>query len=219
MSAETVIAIDAMGGDNAPAAMIDGAAIAAMRFPGAKYIFFGDQPLVQSLLAKHAHLASRSVIRHTPDKISSDMKPSQALRQGRNSSMRLALDAVADGEAQCAVSAGNTGALMALAKFALKTLPNIDRPALAGTIPTTRGQSLMMDLGANIECDSENLVQFALMGAILARTVLGIQKPSVGILNVGSEEIKGHEEIRTALNILRERPFPAPHDLDRERGG
>lgn len=208
MSAQSVIAVDAMGGDHAPGSVIEGTAAAAMRLPGANYIFFGEQPLIEPLLGKHPHLKSRSVIRHTAEKISSDLKPSQALRQGRNSSMRLALDAVAAGEAQCAVSAGNTGALMALAKLTLKTLPNIDRPALAATMPTSKGECLMLDLGANVQCDAENLVQFALMGTLLARTVLGVQNPLVGILNVGTEEMKGHEEIRTALNILRERPFP-----------
>jgi phosphate acyltransferase len=147
-------------------------------------------------------------LRHTPDMISSDLKPSLALRQGRNSSMRLAINAVALGEAAAVVSAGNTGALMAMAKFVLKTLPGIDRPAIASMIPTKVGESVMLDLGANVECDAENLVQFALMGAVFCRTVLGIGEPSIGLLNIGTEELKGHDEVRTAASILRARPLP-----------
>jgi glycerol-3-phosphate acyltransferase PlsX len=122
--------------------------------------------------------------------------------------MRLAINAVADGEASCMVSAGNTGALMAMAKFVLRTLPGIDRPAIATMMPTQKGEVVMLDLGANIECDAENLVQFALMGAIFSRTVLGHDNPSIGLLNIGTEELKGHDEVRIAASILRERPIP-----------
>jgi glycerol-3-phosphate acyltransferase PlsX len=122
--------------------------------------------------------------------------------------MRLAIDAVASGEADCVVSAGNTGALMAMAKVVLKTLPGIHRPAIGSFIPTMRGESVMLDLGANIECDAENLVQFAIMGAIFARTVLGIPEPTIGLLNVGAEELKGHEALRTAAERLRSIPLP-----------
>ncbi|HEY9566786.1 MAG TPA: phosphate acyltransferase PlsX, partial [Thalassobaculum sp.] len=130
-------------------------------------------------------------------------KPSAALRAGRGSSMRLAIDLVGTGEADCVVSAGNTGALMAMAKFVLRPVRGIDRPAIAGMFPTLRGESAMLDLGANIDCDATNLVQFAVMGQIFARTVLGLDRPVVGLLNVGSEEQKGHEAIREAATLLR----------------
>ena len=135
--------------------------------------------------------------------ISADAKPSLALRAGRRSSMRLAIDAVAEGRADGVVSAGNTGALMALAKFVLKTLPGIDRPAIASFFPTRRGESVMLDLGANVDCDPDNLVQFAVMGDVFARTVLGLVEPVVGLLNVGSEDLKGNEVVRRASARLR----------------
>ena len=208
MTAAPVIALDAMGGDRAPAIVVDGAALARERHPQSRYIFFGDEALVKPLLDKHAELRKVSELRHAPDVIASDLKPSLALRQGRNSSMRRAIDAVDAGDASSIVSAGNTGALMATAKFVLKTLPGIDRPAIASVVPTKIGESVMLDLGANVECDAENLVQFALMGAIYCRTVHGISSPSIGLLNIGTEEMKGHDEIRAAAAILRERPVP-----------
>ncbi len=208
MTTNTVIALDAMGGDRAPGIVIAGAALARERYPNARFIFFGDEQQVKPLLDKYPVLQASSELRHTPDAISADLKPSLALRQGRNSSMRMALNAVAQGEAACVVSAGNTGALMAMAKFVLKTLPGIDRPAMASMVPTKIGESVMLDLGANVECDAENLVQFALMGSIFCRAVLGITEPTIGLLNIGTEELKGHDEIRTAATILRERPVP-----------
>lgn len=203
-----VIALDAMGGDHAPAIVVDGAALARIRYPQIKFIFFGDEAKIAPLIAKYPDLQACSELRHTTDVVSAEMKPSLALRQGRKSSMRLAINAVDDGEACCVVSAGNTGALMAMAKFVLKTLPGIDRPAIAALIPTEAGESVMLDLGANIECDAENLVQFALMGAIFCNTVLGRSEPTIGLLNIGTEELKGHDEVRIAAAILRERPIP-----------
>lgn len=203
MAMRTVIAVDAMGGDHAPDMTIAGAALARVRHPGIFFKFFGDEARLQPLCDRLPDLRGNYEICHAPEVISSDAKPSQALRQGRQSSMRLMLNAVAAGEAACAVSAGNTGALMALAKFTLKTLPGIDRPAIATILPTQVGESVMLDLGANVECDAENLVQFALMGAIFCRTVLGISQPSIGLLNIGAEEMKGHDELRTAASILR----------------
>jgi glycerol-3-phosphate acyltransferase PlsX len=135
-------------------------------------------------------------------------KPSQALRSGRGSSMRLAIDAVHNGEANAVVSAGNTGALMAMAKFVLKTMPGIDRPAIASFFPTLRSESVMLDLGANVQCDADNLVQFAVMGNVFARTVLGVREPSMGLLNVGSEELKGHDAVKVASGILRQATLP-----------
>jgi glycerol-3-phosphate acyltransferase PlsX len=208
MTAQPVIALDAMGGDGAPDIVVEGAALARIRHPGSRYIFVGDEQKIKPLLEKYPELEKVSELRHAPDVVTADAKPSVALRQGRSSSMRRAIDAVAKGDAHCIVSAGNTGALMATAKFVLKTLPGIDRPAIATVLPTKLGETVMLDLGANLECDAENLVQFALMGAIYCRAVLGINNPSIGLLNIGTEEMKGHDEIRTAAAILRERPIP-----------
>jgi glycerol-3-phosphate acyltransferase PlsX len=203
-----VIALDAMGGDYAPAIVVDGAALAHARIPDIKFIFCGDEAQITPLLAAHPDLLPCSEVRHTVEVISPDMKPSLALRQGRATSMRFAINAVAEGNASSVVSAGNTGALMAMAKFVLRTLPGIDRPAIATVIPSQTGETVMLDLGANIECDAENLVQFALMGAIFCRTVLGRSEPSIGLLNIGTEELKGHDEVRIAASILRDRPIP-----------
>jgi len=192
-----------MGGDLAPDMVVKGAGIALQRFPQVEFLFVGAERRIRPLLEKLPALAEHAKIRHTDDVITGDAKPSTALRQGRNSSMRLALDAVAAGEAHCAVSAGNTGALMAMAKFALKTLPGIDRPAIATFFPTQRGESVMLDLGANVECDAENLVQFALMGEVFARTVLGLSRPTVALLNIGSEELKGNDAVRGAALRLK----------------
>ncbi len=203
MSDGVVIALDAMGGDRAPDMVVKGASIALQRFPQVQFVFYGAEGKLEPLLAKLPRLAQRATVHHTDEVVTGDAKPTVALRTGRRSSMRLAIDAVADGEADCVVSAGNTGALMAMAKFALKTLPGIDRPAMASFFPTRRGESVMLDLGANVECDADNLVQFALMGDVFARTVLGLLQPTVGILNIGSEELKGHEEVRAAAARLR----------------
>jgi glycerol-3-phosphate acyltransferase PlsX len=197
------IAIDTMGGDRAPAMVLKGADIALERYPGARFLLFGDAAQITPLLARLPRLAAAATLHHTDEAVADDAKPSQALRTGRRSSMRLAIDAVADGRADGIVSAGNTGALMAIAKFVLKTLPGIHRPAIATIFPTRRGESVMLDLGANIECDAENLVQFALMGEVFARTVLGLVQPTVGLLNVGSEDLKGNDAVRSAGARLR----------------
>ena len=203
MSDRLVVALDAMGGDKAPKSVVKGAAIARERFPQIQFLLYGVQSRLAPLVERLPILTGCTTIRHTDDFVTGDAKPTTALRQGRQSSMRLALDAVAAGEAQCMVSAGNTGALMAMAKFALKTLPGIDRPAIATFFPTQRGESVMLDLGANVECDAENLVQFALMGEVFARTVLGLARPSVALLNIGSEELKGNDAVRGAALRLR----------------
>jgi glycerol-3-phosphate acyltransferase PlsX len=207
LNASLTIALDAMGGDNAPALVVAGAAIACKRYPKVKYLFFGDERRIAPLLEKRKALKAVSTVRHTEDSVGNDMKLSAALRS-RQSSMRLAIDAVAAGEADCVVSAGNTGPLMALAKMVLKTLPGIHRPAIIASIPTLRGESVMLDFGANIECDAENLVQFAVMGAIFARAVLGMPEPTIGVLNVGEEELKGRETVRGAAEILRSASLP-----------
>ncbi|HVC55116.1 MAG TPA: phosphate acyltransferase PlsX [Stellaceae bacterium] len=203
MNGNITIALDAMGGDRAPAMVLNGADIALERYPGAQFLLFGDEAKIAPLLARLPRLGAAATLYHTDSAVADDAKPSQALRTGRQSSMRLAIDAVADGRADCVVSAGNTGALMAIAKFVLKTLPGIDRPAIATMFPTRGGESVMLDLGANVECDAENLVQFALMGDVFARTVLGLERPTVGLLNVGSEDLKGNDAVRGAGARLR----------------
>lgn len=208
MSQRLTIALDAMGGDHGPEVVVAGAEIARVRHPEVFFLLYGDAEAIQPVLDRNPALKGNVEIRHTPDSVAGDTKPSVALRAGRQSSMRLAIDAVAQGDASCVVSAGNTGALMAMAKFVLKTLPGIDRPAIASTFPTQRGESIMLDLGANAECQPEHLVQFGVMGAIFSRTVLGVRDPSIGVLNIGSEDVKGNEVVRAAAARLREMPLP-----------
>ena len=207
-TASITIALDAMGGDHAPAIVVAGAAIAQGRYPNVKFIFFGDETKIAPLMQRRGALKAASSIRHTDSVVGNDEKPSSALRSGKQSSMRLAIDAVAAGEADCVISAGNTGALMAMAMFVLQRLPGIRRPAIASFLPTLRGETVMLDLGANLECDADDLVQFAMMGAIFARTVLGIPMPTIGLLNVGSEEMKGHEAVKAAAQILKTATLP-----------
>ena len=163
---------------------------------------------LEPLLASQPQLRQSAAVRHTPDAVAGDAKPSTALRQGRNSSMRLAINAVKEGEAAAAVSAGNTGALMAMAKVVLKTLPGIDRPAMASVMPSQRRPVVVLDLGANIECGAEHLFQFAVMGEVYARVMLGVAKPRVALLNVGTEELKGDHVVRGAAAMLRDTPLP-----------
>lgn len=195
-----------MGGDHAPDMVIKGVKIARKRHPDVQFLLYGDEARIAPLLKKK--LRKVCTIRHTPDVVTNEDKPSQAVRQGRNSSMWQAIKAVKNGEAAGVVSAGNTGALMAMAKLILRTLPGVDRPAIATLLPTTRGESVMLDLGANTECAANNLVEFAVMGEVFARTLLGLSRPSVGLLNIGSEELKGTEELRQASAILRENAPP-----------
>ncbi|WND02241.1 phosphate acyltransferase PlsX [Temperatibacter marinus] len=205
MSKSITIAVDAMGGDNAPDIVLEGIALALEQIPNIHILLFGDEKkLKKSVTSEYPSIEKNVTYKHTVDVVSSIDKPSQALRKGRKSSMALAIQSVKAGEAAVAVSAGNTGALMALSKFILRTMPNIDRPALCAPMPTIRGESVMLDLGANIECDANNLVQFAIMGSAYARTVLGLSNPSVGLLNVGVEDLKGKESIREAAEVLKE---------------
>src|SRR6266478_9965291 len=197
-----------MGGDHAPGMVVKGAEIALQRYPDVHFLLFGAEDEVRPLLAKLPQLGKSVTMHHTSEIVADDAKPSLALRTGRQSSMWLAIEAVADGRADGVVSAGNTGALMAIAKFVLKMLPGIDRPAIASFFPTRRGESVMLDLGANVECDEENLVQFALMGDVFARTVLGLVEPTVGLLNVGSEDLKGNDAVRGASARFRETVTP-----------
>lgn len=193
-----------MGGDQAPGIVVAGAEIARERFPHVHFIFFGDEAQITPLLAPLSALRECSEIHHTLAMVQPDDKPGQALRNGRDTSMRLAINAVKEGQAAAVVSAGNTGALMALAKFVLRTLPGIDRPAIASFFPTMRSESVVLDLGANVQCDAGNLVQFAVMGSVFARTVLGIHHPRLGLLNVGSEDMKGHETLKEASLLLKQ---------------
>jgi glycerol-3-phosphate acyltransferase PlsX len=203
LSREIIIALDVMGGDKAPDMVLKGAEIALVRYPELRFLLIGDEDRITVLLKSLPALHGRSSIVHAEDVVGNDAKPSAAVRSGKRSSMRLAIDAVAEGTAECAVSAGNTGALMAMAKVVLKTMPGIDRPAMAQFVPTLRGETVLLDLGANIECDAANLVQFALMGDAFARAVLGLHKPTIGLLNVGSEEQKGNDAVREAHAKLR----------------
>ncbi len=191
-----------MGGDHAPLIVLDGIALAAERHPGARFLLIGDQAQLDVLLATRKRVADCCTVQHAPSAVPSDMKPTMALRQ-RDSSMRLAIDAVAGGQAMGVVSAGNTGALMAMAKIVIKTLPGISRPAMAAIAPSSRGDVVMLDLGANVQCDARNLVEFAVMGDAFARTVLGLPAPTIGLMNVGSEELKGDERVREAAEMLR----------------
>ena len=196
------LAVDAMGGDRAPDVVVQGLAIASERHPSARFLLVGDEARLTPLLSASKRAMAACTVRHTPDAISGDCKPTLALRM-RKASMRLAIDAVASGQAYGVVSAGNTGALLALSKIVLKTLPGIDRPAMAALMPSARGDVVMLDLGANITCDARNLVEFALLGDMFARTVLGLTAPTIGVLNVGSEELKGDDRVRRAADILR----------------
>jgi glycerol-3-phosphate acyltransferase PlsX len=208
VSDRVIIALDAMGGDRAPHVVVDGAALAREREPNVRFLMFGDAAELGPLVDAYPMLAAATTIRHTTERVLAEDKPSTALKQGRNSSMGLAIEAVRKGEASCVVSAGNTGALMAIAKFVLKTLPGIDRPAIATYFPTQKGESCMLDLGANVQCDANNLVQFAVMGEVFARTVLGVEQPTIGLLNIGVEALKGNDEVRKAAEILRNTDLP-----------
>lgn len=202
------IALDGMGGDHAPAIVVEGAALALRETSDLRFLLFGDQTLLRPLLDARPALAAACELRHTAEFVAGDARPSVALRQGRNSSMRLAINAVKAGEASAAVSAGNTGALMGMAMFVLKTLPGIDRPALATAMPTRQKRVIILDLGANVDCDADHLFQFAVMGEVVARTLHGNAKPKVGLLNVGVEEVKGDEVVRKAAAMLRDSHLP-----------
>ncbi len=208
---EIIIALDAMGGDSGVEAVIPGAAIALEEKPHLKFLAFGSETAIKRQLESYPELAKTVTIHHTPHTISSSALPSDALRKGKESSMRLAINAVAEGRASSIVSGGNTGALMAMAKLMLKTLPGIQRPAIASMIPTIRGRSVMLDLGANISCDSENLAQFAILGSVFAKAVMNLPCPTVGLLNVGSEQIKGNDVLRATDGLLRSVSIPGDY--------
>ena len=198
------IAVDAMGGDEGVRVMIEGAALARRRHDRFKFLLVGDEARIKDALAAHPNLRLASEILHAPDVVSGEERPTQALRRAKTTSMGLAINAVKVGEAGAAVSAGNTGALMAMAKLALRTMPGIDRPALSALLPTLGDNDVvMLDLGANTECDARNLVQFAIMGAAYSRIVTGRDNPRVRLLNIGSEETKGTEHLQAAAAQLK----------------
>ncbi len=198
------IAVDAMGGDEGVRVMVEGAALARRRHDRFKFLLVGDEMQIKAALDKHPNLRSASEVLHAEDTIGGEEKPSQALRRAKTTSMGLAVDAVKSGKAGAAVSGGNTGALMAISKIALRTLPGIDRPALAALLPTLGENDLvMLDLGANTECDARNLVEFAVMGAAYSRVVTGRIAPRVRLLNIGTEEIKGTDSLQEAAGVLR----------------
>jgi len=198
------IAIDAMGGDEGVRVMLAGAALAQRRHPASRYLLVGDEARIARTLEVYPGLRDASDVLHAEHVITGDEKPSQALRRARSTSMGMAIDAVKRGQADAVLSAGNTGALMAIAKLALRTIPGIDRPALAAILPTLgRNDVVMLDLGANTECDARNLVQFAIMGAAYSRIACELRLPRVRLLNIGSEETKGTEALRDAAAQLK----------------
>jgi glycerol-3-phosphate acyltransferase PlsX len=200
---KVILALDGMGGDRAPDVVVNGADIARERYPGTTFLLFGDPAKLKPLVDKRKGLAQVLEIVPAEDAVLAEDKPSFALRRRRKSSMWLACEAAGQGRADSVVSAGNTGALLAISMFAMRMLEGADRPALSSFIPTARGESVMLDLGANIECDADNLAQFAVMGSVFAQVLMGLDAPRVGLLNVGSEELKGHEEVRQAAAVLR----------------
>lgn len=198
------IAVDAMGGDEGVRVMVEGAALARRRHERFQFLLVGDEPRIKAALDKHPKLRAAAEILHSDQVITGEDKPSQAVRRAKTTSMGMAIHAVKAGHAGAAVSAGNTGALMAIAKLALRTMPGIDRPALAALLPTLGDNDVvMLDLGANTECNARNLVQFAVMGAAYSRVVTGLAAPRVRLLNIGTEEIKGTDELRDAAATLK----------------
>lgn len=206
MNADTkslVIAVDAMGGDHAPKSVLHGIAKVAAGNSDVSFRVYGNKVAIDTVLQQLPKLKSRVEIFHTDVVIASDEKPSVALRKGKHSSIRLAINAVKEGQAHAMISGGNTGALMAMAKLVLRTIPGVDRPAIASVFPARKGRCVLLDLGANIDCNADNLIQFAIMGHAFARVLLNKEHPTVGLLNVGSEEVKGSDVVKTAAEELR----------------
>jgi len=203
MAGAKTIALDAMGGDHGPAVVVPGAALSLQRHPALSFIFFGKQTEIEAELERYPALKDKAKVVHTDLVVSMDEKPSQALRRGKGSSMWLPLEAVKAGEADAAVSAGNTGALMAIAKLVLRPMPGIERPAIAALWPTISSECIVLDVGANIGATAGQLADYSLMGAAMARAIFHIEKPSVGLLNVGTEEMKGNEEVKAAHAVLK----------------
>ncbi|MDX2202191.1 MAG: phosphate acyltransferase PlsX [Hyphomicrobiaceae bacterium] len=208
MASQRTISLDAMGGDAGPDTVVPGAALALERHPDLRFLMFGRTERVEPLLAQYPALADRTQLVHTDTVVEMQDKPSQAVRRGKASSMWKALDAVKSGNADFTVSAGNTGALMAMAKLVFRTMPGIERPAIAAQWPTVRRPSIVLDLGANVGTSARELCDFAVLGAAMARALLQIDRPSVALLNIGVEEIKGVEEVKQAHAWLKEAELP-----------
>jgi glycerol-3-phosphate acyltransferase PlsX len=205
---DLTVSIDAMGGDAGPGIVVAAVIRSIIRHPGVRYLLHGDEKDLKPLFDKRAKLLPRVDIRHTAERVRMEEKPSSALRRGRNTSMWHAIESVAKKDADVAISAGNTGALMAMSMYQLGVLDGIDRPAIAVLWPTRRGQSVVLDVGANIASDANQLVDFAVMGEAFARAILGLERPTVGILNVGAEDVKGNDAVRGAAHILRSIKLP-----------
>jgi len=198
------LSLDAMGGDHAPGIVLEGVNLARRRHPSVKYLLFGDSGKLKPYLDKNPEVAALCTLHHTDVAITNEDKPSQAVRSGRESSMWKAIQAVKAGEAAGVVSAGNTGALMAMSKLTMRTLPGIDRPAICSMFPNMHGDTVMLDLGANAVCDVRNLVEFAVMGECFAKSMMEQGKPRIGLLNIGSEDRKGTDVLRDAAQVLRD---------------
>ncbi|HEV7959770.1 MAG TPA: phosphate acyltransferase PlsX [Rhizomicrobium sp.] len=203
MARELTVSVDAMGGDAGPGIVITALQRVLQRHPGVNFILAGDEAVLTGLLARHVKLKNRVSVRHAPDRVAMEDKPSHVLRRGRETSMWRAIEAVKNGEAEVAVSAGNTGALMAMSMFQLGVIEGISRPAIASIWPTLRGQTVVLDCGANVSATAEQLVDFAIMGEAFAHAILGLDRPSVGLLNVGTEEQKGNDAVKGAAEMLR----------------
>jgi phosphate acyltransferase len=197
------LAVDAMGGDHGPSVTIPASINALSKYDQLHIILVGDKKLIQTELQKNKYTNTRLSIQHASEVVEMDESPQSALKNKKDSSMRVAINLIKEEKAQACVSAGNTGALMATARYVLKMLPGIDRPAIASSLPSQKGTTYMLDLGANTDCTAENLLQFAVMGAMLVSSVTGNPKPSVGLLNIGSEDMKGNEVVRQAGELLR----------------
>ncbi|WP_430012749.1 phosphate acyltransferase PlsX [Metapseudomonas otitidis] len=200
----SVIAIDAMGGDFGPRCIVPASIVCLAEFPSLHLVLVGQAPVLEELIARESGVDRRRLsVEHAAEVVAMDERPSQALRSKPDSSMRVALDLVRAGRAHACVSAGNTGALMALSRYVLKTLPGIDRPAMVTAIPTARGHCHLLDLGANVDCSAEHLYQFAVMGSVAAEA-LGLRSPRVALLNVGTEDIKGNQQVKLAASLLQQ---------------
>lgn len=208
MGLNRTIAIDAMGGDFGPDVVIEGASISRVRHPNLDYLFFGDETQIRDALQKYDNLTTGVQVHHTDKVVASHEKPGQAMRRGKGTSMWMAIDAVRNGEARVAVSAGNTGALMAMSKLILRPMAGIERPAIAALWPTVHSECIVLDVGANIGASSQQLADYALMGAAMARTLFHVERPTVGLLNVGVEDIKGDEVVKEAHAMLKDIDLP-----------
>lgn len=193
-----------MGGDHGPQTILPALAAVAERRKDIRFLIFGREEAIRPVLEKHPSIGAVSQVTHCEVAVRMDEKPSQALRNGRwKSSMWRAIEAVKSGDADACVSAGNTGALMAMSKFCLRTMANIERPAIAAIWPTLRSESVVLDVGATIGADAQQLIDFAILGAAMARSIFDIERPTVGLLNIGVEEVKGQEEVKDAARLLR----------------